>query len=149
MTLDHLKVEATRATLGAQVQAARGLLGWTRVTRLVQELDFLLWESQSAGLGEPENILKIYGLTLAPGEVDSQSDAWEEVKSKLYAAAQEVIATDTKDAMVSKKGKFISVLEEFCAKTVVMNREFTTRVAAALQDIVSNPPRQVSLRRVV
>ena len=30
MTLDHLKVEATRATLGAQVQAARGLLGWTR-----------------------------------------------------------------------------------------------------------------------
>jgi hypothetical protein len=120
-----------------------------RVTRLVQELDFLLWESQSAGLGEPENILKIYGLTLAPGEVDAQSDAWEEVKSKLYAAAQEVIATDTKDAMVSKKGKFISVLEEFCAKTVVMNREFTTRVAAALQDIVSNPPRQVNLRRVV
>jgi transcriptional regulator with XRE-family HTH domain len=30
MTLDHLKVQATRATLGAQVQAARGLLGWTR-----------------------------------------------------------------------------------------------------------------------
>ena len=120
-----------------------------RVTRLVQELDFLLWESQSAGLGEPENILKIYGQTLAPGEVDAQSDAWEEVKSKLYAVAQEVIAADTKDAMVSKKAKFISVLEEFCAKTVVMNREFTAKVIAALQDIVSNPPRQVSLRRVV
>jgi transcriptional regulator with XRE-family HTH domain len=30
MTLDQLKVEATRVTLGAQVRAARGLLGWTR-----------------------------------------------------------------------------------------------------------------------
>ena len=30
MAVDHLKVKATRATFGAQVRAARGLLGWTQ-----------------------------------------------------------------------------------------------------------------------
>jgi transcriptional regulator with XRE-family HTH domain len=30
MAVDHFKVKATRATFGAELQAARGLLGWTR-----------------------------------------------------------------------------------------------------------------------
>ena|SRR6476646_2001418 len=30
MVIDHLKMNAGPATFGAQVQAARGLLGWTR-----------------------------------------------------------------------------------------------------------------------
>ena len=54
------------------------------------------------------------------------------VKSNLYAVAQEVVVADSKDAMVSKKAKFIGVLEEFCAETIVMNREFTSKVLTLL-----------------
>jgi hypothetical protein len=89
-------------------------------------------ESQSAGLGEPENILKIHGLAIAPGEIDAQAETWDVVKSNLYAVAQEVVVADSKDAMVSKKAKFIGVLEEFCAETIVMNREFTSKVLTLL-----------------
>jgi hypothetical protein len=67
--------------------------------------------------------LKIYGLAIGPSEIDAQAETWDGVKSKLHAVAQEVVASDSKDAMVSKKVKFISALEEFCAETIVMNRE--------------------------
>ena len=60
---------------------------------------------------------------------------------RMYTVAQEVVASDSKDAMVSKKTKFIDVLEEFCAETIVMNREFTSKVLIAHQNIVCNPPR--------
>ena len=93
--------------------------------------------------------MKIYDLAIGPGEIDAQAETCDGVKSKLYAVAQEVVAANSKDAMVSKKAKFISVLEEFCAETIVMNREFTSKVLIALQNIVCNPPRQVTLRRVV
>ena len=97
-------------------------------------------ESQSAGLGEPENILKIHGLAIAPGEIDAQAETWDGVKSNLYAVAQEVVAADSKDAMVSKKAKFIGVLEEFCADYCDEPRIYFKG---------PHPPRQVTLRRLV
>jgi hypothetical protein len=53
---------------------------------MIQQLDYLLWYSQDAGLNEPESILQILG-DLPTGEIDRKSKIWEEQKGKLYAAA--------------------------------------------------------------
>lgn len=117
-----------------------GLRG--KIAEMIQQLDYLLWYSQDAGLNEPESILQILG-DLPTGEIDRKSKIWEEQKSNLYAAARKMLATD--DQLLQNKVEFVTVLQAFCDSTRVLNEDFTSKVLLALGRIVSGEQPKVGL----
>ncbi|MBR1273220.1 toll/interleukin-1 receptor domain-containing protein [Bradyrhizobium sp. AUGA SZCCT0283] len=118
-----------------------GLRG--KIAEMIQQLDYLLWYSQDAGLNEPESILQILG-DLPTGEIDRKSRIWEEQKSKLYAAAHKMLATDDAQ-LLQNKVEFVTVLQAFCDSTRVLNEDFTSKVLLALGRIVSGEQPKVGL----
>jgi hypothetical protein len=110
-----------------------------KISDLIQELDFLLWTSKDAGLSESESLLKIYGHTLQPGELDRRSALWEQNKTELYSAAYAVLGACNNQELVSKKTEFIEVLTTFCQSTREMNRDYTARTLHAVEQLVSKP----------
>ena len=118
-----------------------GLRG--KIAEMIQQLDYLLWYSQDAGLNEPESILQILG-DLPTGEIDRKSRIWEEQKSNLYAAARKMLATDDQQ-FLQNKVEFVAVLQAFCDSTRVLNEDFTSKVLLALGRIVSGDQLKVGL----
>jgi TIR domain len=106
-----------------------------KIAEMIQQLDFLLWSSQEAGLGKPESILQILG-DMPVGELDRRSEIWEEAKSELYAVAREMLSADDRE-ILQKKADFLKVLQLFCDSTKVLNEDFTAKVLIALGRIVS------------
>ena len=108
-----------------------------KVAAMTQQLDYLLWYSRNAGLRKPENILRILG-DMPVGEIDKRSETWEDAKSKLYDAAQDILASANDQELRQNKVEFIAVLQAFCDATRTLNKEFTAKVLAALGRIVEN-----------
>jgi hypothetical protein len=108
-----------------------------KISDLIQELDFLLWTSKDAGLGEAESLLRIYGYSLQPGEIDQQANLWEKNKSALYSAAYAALGARNNEELASKKIEFIDVLKSFCESTRGMNKEYTARTLHAVEDLVT------------
>jgi len=122
-----------------------------KISDLIQELDFLLWTSKDAGLSEPESLLKIYGHSLDPGEMDQKANLWEKHKSELYSAAYAALAAGSTQELATKKIEFIDVLKRFCESTREMNRDYTARTLQAVEELVtgsvlSNKTSQLPLR---
>jgi hypothetical protein len=113
------------------------------IAEMIQQLDYLLWYSQDAGLNKPESILQILG-DLPTGEIDRKSGVWEDAKSKLYAAARKMLASDDRD-LLQNKAEFVTVLQAFCDSTRVLNEDFTAKVLLALGRIVSGEQSRHSL----
>ena len=113
------------------------------IAEMIQQLDYLLWYSQDAGLNKPESILQILG-DLPTGEIDRKSGVWEDAKSKLYAAARKMLASDDRD-LLQNKAEFVTVLQAFCDSTRVLNEDFTSKVLLALGRIVSGEQTKHSL----
>lgn len=111
----------------------------TKVSCLIQELDYLLWLSNDAGLNQPGHLIKIYG-EAPPADFDEQVALWETEKAALYACAYNVIAADRTELIAAKK-KFIGALEKFSEATTAMNAEFTSKVLRSLQKIISGQKR--------
>jgi hypothetical protein len=108
-----------------------------KISDLIQELDFLLWMSKDAGLSEPESLLKIYGHTLAPGELDQKAALWEQRRSELLCAAYAVLGAPDNQELATKKREFVDVLKSFCESTREMNRDYTARTLHAVEEVVS------------
>ena len=108
-----------------------------KISDLIQELDFLLWMSKDAGLSEPENLLKIYGHTLAPGELDQKASLWEQRRSELLSVAYAVLGAPNNQELAAKKREFVEVLKTFCESTREMNRDYTARTLHAVEEVVS------------
>jgi hypothetical protein len=107
-----------------------------KIAEMIQQLDYLLWYSQDAGLNKPESILQILG-DLPTGEIDRKSGIWEDAKSKLYAAARKMLAAADDREFLQNKVEFVTVLQAFCESTRVLNEDFTSKVLLALGRIVS------------
>jgi hypothetical protein len=118
-----------------------------KISDLIQELDFLLWTSKDAGLGEPESLLKIYGHGLQPGEIDQRAAVWEQHKSDLYSVAYAVLGARDNQELAKQKLEFIEVLKKFCYSTREMNRDYTARTLRALEELVSKPDEIDSFHR--
>jgi len=114
------------------------------IAEMIQQLDYLLWYSQDAGLNKPESILQILG-DLPTGEIDRKSGIWEDAKSKLYAAARKMLATADDRDLLQNKAEFVTVLQAFCDSTRVLNEDFTSKVLLALGRIVSGEQTKHSL----
>jgi TIR domain len=107
-----------------------------KIAEMIQQLDFLLWSNQEAGLGKPESILQILG-DMPVGELDRRSEIWESAKSKLYKIAREMLSVADDRDLLQKKAEFLKVLQSFCDSTRVLNEDFTAKVLIALGRIVS------------
>ncbi len=107
-----------------------------KIAEMTQQLDFLLWCSQEAGLGRPESILQILG-DMPVGELDRRSEIWEDAKRKLYAVAREMLSAADDRELLQNKAKFLTVLQSFCDSTRVLNEDFTAKVLIAVGRIVS------------
>jgi hypothetical protein len=107
-----------------------------KITEMIQQLDYLLWCSQEAGLNKPESILQILG-DLPTGEIDRKSAIWEDAKSNLYAGARKMLAAADDRQLLQSKAEFTTILQTFCDSTRVLNEDFTAKVLLALSRIVS------------
>ena len=110
-----------------------------RISTLVQKLDYIVWMSKDAGLGEAENLLKIYGHALEPGELDQRALSWEKSRKRLYAAASNVLAIREREELTRRKSEFIEALKAFCEDTREMNREYTARALRCLEAVILKP----------
>jgi TIR domain len=109
------------------------------ISNLLQELEYLVWLSNDAGLSKPMVMTKIYG-GFGRGELEAKAMAWERLKSKLEEGALEVLRSAADDDKLAKaKDRFEDALSEFCAATAPMNREFLDNVLSRLQSIVLRP----------
>lgn len=107
-----------------------------KIAEMIQQLDFLLWCSQQAGLSKPESILQILG-DLPAGELDRRSAVWETAKSKLYTVARKMLTSCEASEFLQDKSEFMDALQSFCDSTRVLNEDFTAKVLLALGSIVS------------
>jgi TIR domain-containing protein len=121
--------ETLNATLPDQLRA--------KVAEMMQQLNYLLWYSSDAGLTKPESILIILGEDLKHAELSDKLAKWEEAKTSLYSAAQKLLSSSDDQAPLRNQGEFVTVLQNFCDNTRVMNQEFTSKVKLALENIVS------------
>lgn len=107
-----------------------------KVFEMLQELDFLIWSSNEAGLRQPKYLLEIHGSHLSPTDIDDQAALWETKKLKLYNSAYHLLSTEDAGGLSACKSEFVKVLEDFCDATTEMNRQFTTKVLGALEKII-------------
>lgn len=113
----------------------------TKVSCLIQELDYLLWLSNDAGLAQPGHLLKIYGDS-PPKDFDEQVALWESEKAALYDSAYQVLGAADRAELATAKKTFIEILKKFSARTTAMNSEFTSRVLSSLQKIIASQKRR-------
>jgi TIR domain len=119
--------EAIRATLPSDLPAA--------ASELLQELDYVLWQSTEAELAKSRNIQIIWP-PQHKGELEGRLKEWEKVKSDLEASARKVLrATDDQELELAKNN-FEDCLTSFCSVTAPMNKEFLGRVLGLLDGIV-------------
>jgi hypothetical protein len=121
--------QTMEATLPRHLRAA--------VSELIQELDYLLWMSEDAGLSKPANMLLIYG-QFRRGELETRFRGWETLKADLYSNALQVLRASTEEQLEAAKASFVDSLTVFCASTVEMNREFIGNVLRLLQEVVQS-----------
>jgi hypothetical protein len=62
-------------------------------------------------------------------------ETWDDARAKLYSRAQELLVSGSAD-FESKKGPLREALRDLCAKTEVMNREYTLRALNSIADEV-------------
>jgi TIR domain-containing protein len=125
--------ERIRATLPRDVPAA--------TSELLQELDYVLWQSTEAELAKPENILLIWP-PQQRGELAGRLREWEKVKSDLEASARKVLRAADDQELELATNNFEDCLASFCSVTAPMNKEFLGRVLGLLDGIVRPPVRR-------
>ena len=108
-----------------------------KVAEMTQQLNYLLWYSNEAGLRRPDSIILLLG-EQATGEIESRAGKWEDAKAKLDAAADTVLASADDKALLQNKPQFVATLKEFCESTRMMNQEFTSKTLSTLETIVSH-----------
>lgn len=119
--------EAIRATLPRDLPAA--------TSELLQELDYVLWQSTEAELAKPKNIQTIWP-PQQRGELEGRLKEWEKVKSDLEASARKVLRASDDQELELAKNNFEDCLTSFCSVTAPMNKEFLGRVLGQLDGLV-------------
>jgi NADPH-dependent ferric siderophore reductase len=77
-------------------------------------------------------LAKIWG----PGggaHVQEMMGVWDAARIRLYAAAQQVLTSSETD-FPGRKNPFKDALKDLCAKTEIMNREYTLRALHAVAE---------------
>jgi len=119
--------EAIRATLPRDLPAA--------TSELLQELDYVLWQSEQAELDKSKNIQIIWP-PQQRGELEGRLREWNNVKSDLEASARKVLRAADDQELQLAKNNFEDCLSSFYSVTAPMNKEVLSRVLKQLDNIV-------------
>lgn len=110
------------------------------VGELLSHMNMILREAQNQHLMDTDLLDKIWGLGGGP-RVREMMAAWDAARSKLYATAQELLASNASD-FPDKQEPFRSALRGLHATTETMNREYTLRALQAVAEEVGQLPQQ-------
>jgi hypothetical protein len=92
-------------------------------SNLLQELEFVVWMSEEAGLSQANNLTLIYG-DFERGELERRVREWEKRKSDVTSSALQVLrAADDRELELSKSS-LEDCLSKFCSATRPVNNEF-------------------------
>jgi hypothetical protein len=108
------------------------------VTELLTQLDLILREAQDQHLMDTDLLDKIWGSDGGP-RVQEMMGTWDAARTKLYTAAQQILTTGPSE-FENRKGPFRDALGELCAKTQIMNREYTLRALYVISKELETGP---------
>ena len=126
------------------VDSSKELEAWkSKILELMSQLDLILREAQDQHLMDSELLDKIWGHGGGP-LVQQMMGVWEVARAKLYTCGQEILLSGAAD-FESKKEPFREALRDLCAKTEVMNREYTLRAVNSIASEVLGAANQNGL----
>lgn len=130
---DDSKFRPAKFEFPLSIEVSKERDAWkSNVTELIGQLDLLLREARDQHLMDTNLLAKIYG---AEGgqNVQQMMGVWDAARARLYSAAQQIL-TSSEAEFTARKTPFIDALTDLCAKTEVMNREYTLRALKAIAD---------------
>lgn len=130
---DDSKFRPTKFEFPLSMEVSKELDAWkSNVTELVGQMDLLLREARDQNLMDTQLLARIWG---AGGgqNVQQMMGVWDAARARLYSVAQQIL-TSGEAEFSSRKGPFKDALKDLCAKTEVMNREYTLRALKAVAD---------------
>ncbi|MBP0112567.1 toll/interleukin-1 receptor domain-containing protein [Bradyrhizobium vignae] len=110
------------------------------VTQLLSHMNMILREAQDQHLMDADVLDKIWGVGGGP-RVRQMMAAWESARTKLFVAAQQLLASNASDFPDTQE-PFRIALRELQATTESMNREYTLRALQAIAEEVEQLPPQ-------
>ena len=120
------------------MEISKELEAWkSNVTELMGQMDLILREAQDQHLMDTDLLAKIWGPG-GGGHVQDMMGVWDAARVRLYAAAQQVL-TSSEAEFPARKGPFRDALKDLCAKTEIMNREYTLRALHAVAGEIGEP----------
>jgi hypothetical protein len=135
---DDSKFRPTKFEFPLSMEASKELEAWkSNVTELLGQMDLLLREAKDQHLMDTDLLAKIWG----PGggqNVQQMMGVWDAARTRLYSAAQQIL-TSSEIEFAARKPPFTDALTDLCAKTEIMNREYTLRALKAIADEIRGP----------
>jgi hypothetical protein len=135
---DDSKFRPTKFEFPLSMEVSKELDAWkANVTELLGQMDLILREAQDQHLMDTELLARIWG----PGggqNVQDMMGVWDAARARLYSTAQLVLISSESE-FPARKVPFKDALKDLCAKTEVMNREYTLRALKAVAEEVGGP----------
>ncbi len=135
---DDSKFRPTKFEFPLSMEVSKELDAWkANVTELLGQMDLILREAQDQHLMDTELLARIWG----PGggqNVQDMMGVWDAARARLYSTAQLVLISSESE-FPARKAPFKDALKDLCAKTEVMNREYTLRALKAVAEEVGGP----------
>lgn len=139
---DTSKFRPARFDFPMAIDPAKEMDAWkSTVTELMSQMDLVLREAQDQHLMDTDLLDKIWGPDGGP-TVQQMMGTWDVARAKLYSAAQQLLASSASE-FDSRKDPFRAALKDLCAKTAIMNQEYTLRALHAVAEEVGAPPGQL------
>jgi hypothetical protein len=104
------------------------------VRKLLQELDYVIWMSNDAGLSQAQTIGLIYP-GWKKGMLEERFKQWDALRSSLTSSGLKVLGAKRED-LEAAKSEFEDRLALFCSATLPMNNEFLSNVLLLLERAV-------------
>ncbi len=115
------------------VDVSKEMDAWkSAVTEMIGQMDLILRDAQEAHLMDVDLLDKIWGPGAGP-RVQGMMGEWESSRAKLYSASQQLLTSNASD-FAGRQEPLRIALRELCAKTAVMNREYTLRALRAVTE---------------
>lgn len=130
------------------VDSSKEMDAWkSAILELISQLDLILREAQDQHLMDSELLDRIWGVGGGP-RVQQMMEIWDASRAKLYTIAQELLVSNPAE-FDGKKQPFRDALKDLCAKTAIMNREYTLRALGSIVDEVQSGPTQSAVMQAV
>jgi TIR domain len=105
-----------------------------KITELLSQMNFILYDAKVANLSDPILLQKIWGDNIR--QLQEMMEIWEGARAGFYSTAEQVLHTTPAD-FPTKKIAFIDALTSLGKQTETMNRKFTSKAMHLLADKIA------------